>query len=1755
MEQRDALLGTIQQLLQHYLPDAPGVLLLNASPPHLLLSWGLTADAATALAATAPIPSATVHAYPFQQGAVSGTLIVQPAAPPNEQDALYLRAISTQLGLLLATHAPPSSSNHLSATTSDLDTLIELASITTRHLPTLLHQTATLIAERLPADTVQIGILPSDIEAQGLLYDSTSARTRPAPANPPATSELAQLLASRTPQQWHSNNGTAYGGAPLRVSPYHTIGYIQIGRQTASFSPTDLHRLERTAHQLAASIHSIALQNQIEEQILQLSLLNFVSAVAASGVETQDFYYAAIEAMVQITGADQARLFLSQPATEHFVPVSAYIPTDDECAVTLTANCAPLVWLEQYRTPLASSNATSDPRLAPLHNHFAHQYVASAVLVPLILSDSVLGFVCLSFNVPQPYFKMTHLDYCQTLANTVVTVIAKQQLFSDAQHNAEALQVKVGELSTLLEAAGILGALLRPNEVLESLIDLVRRQLQVITVALWTIGNDQILTPIAIHGIAEEALHAMRVPIGQGLTGQVALTGQPLRILNVPSHGGALYNDIRTSDGRSDPLTSYMGVPLFYRDEVIGVLSVMSAEERAFTEDEMLLLVALGRQAAIALENARLFQERERRINQLSAINQISADVNATLNLDELLLTLQRGIGSIIDTSQSYIGLFADTALDVSEYTVQLRVIQQGSEPRISNDSVVIDGSGLIDYVMLRSEPLLLETPAAIEAHLADWAAQYGIQPAAMRRSPMGTSFQSMLAVPIMQGRDLQGIIGIESTRPYAFTNDDLQFLSTVGSQAAAGIAGARLLQERERRLREMSILKDIGSGLSSTLDLQAVLTRLRYELGQAIDMSTSIIALYEEATETLSYPVAFDHNNPISLAPSALGNDVNGWVIRNRQPLLLLSAEQAYQIGFDVHSLSLFEIRSAQTGQLVGGSRVPQSLLVVPILSSDTVLGVINIQSDTPRAFDNDDLRFVSTVANQVAATIANVTLFIERGRRLEELAIFNAIGRELSSTVSSEELTALIHRQTGRLLDARNFYIARIDEAHQMITFPLFYERGEQRQIAPILLHQPTNSTARYPAIFRWPVIERLTRTALRNPEPLLVQGDDLINGGWLVELPSELQVARRKKPFSWLGVPLIVGDHVTGLIALFSHENNLAYTGDDIRLLSTIASSAAIALENARLFEQISNLATELEQRVDERTRELASANAQLIEEKESLETVHAITLELTASLNLNEIIERALEMASTNLMVSRGSIMLRDTQSGELFCRALLQDQGLVSRVNIPITFTGGDSLAHWVVTNSESAIIGNVLDDPRWKYEEGRAEETRSVIAVPLQTSDHTLGVLMLNSPRTNYFTESQLRLLETVASEIAIAINNAQLYDYITDMATQLSFKMDEEKLANSKNEAVFQSMTEGVIVLDQHGQIDAFNLATEQMLGIPASFVLKQPLDIIATYGDTEETLERGKIILDTLRTGLQTAKDRNDIFRTTFELRNPTQTISISLSTIQARDGSTYGDVAVLRDITLEIEADRAKRQFVSDVSHELRTPLTAIKGYVDLLLMGTGGPLNEQQLELMEVVKANVRRLKALVDDILEISRFEAGKIELTFQPVNVATIIRDVAQTLRLEAERKHMHITIEVQPDLPSVIADEKRLTQVITNLYSNAIKYTYEGGTITVRAFLNQANLLQFEIEDNGVGMSPGQLKKLFRPFYRAFNPLSEQAGGTGLGLLITKSLVEQHGGEMWVTSTEGKGSTFSFVLPLEQPNLMQHAAAEEDSA
>ncbi|HKJ37194.1 MAG TPA: ATP-binding protein, partial [Anaerolineales bacterium] len=247
--------------------------------------------------------------------------------------------------------------------------------------------------------------------------------------------------------------------------------------------------------------------------------------------------------------------------------------------------------------------------------------------------------------------------------------------------------------------------------------------------------------------------------------------------------------------------------------------------------------------------------------------------------------------------------------------------------------------------------------------------------------------------------------------------------------------------------------------------------------------------------------------------------------------------------------------------------------------------------------------------------------------------------------------------------------------------------------------------------------------------------------------------------------------------------------------------------------------------------------------------------------------------------------------------------------------------------------------------------------------------------------------------------------------------------------------------------------------------------------------------------------------------------------------------------GTVSIFRDITHEVEVDRLKSEFVATVSHELRTPMTSIRGYTDVLLMGAAGAMNENQTHFLNIIKSNTERLNILVNDLLDVSRIESGRVTLSPQALDLREVAEDVLEEVlrRSQEENKPMALSLDAPKKLPAVNGDLERVRQVLSNLIFNAYHYTSENGTIIVRIKPGDGDHeVQVDVEDNGVGIALEDQERVFERFYRGEHPLVLATPGTGLGLSIVKQIVEMHKGRMWMKSSgvPGEGSTFSFTLP-----------------
>ena len=364
---------------------------------------------------------------------------------------------------------------------------------------------------------------------------------------------------------------------------------------------------------------------------------------------------------------------------------------------------------------------------------------------------------------------------------------------------------------------------------------------------------------------------------------------------------------------------------------------------------------------------------------------------------------------------------------------------------------------------------------------------------------------------------------------------------------------------------------------------------------------------------------------------------------------------------------------------------------------------------------------------------------------------------------------------------------------------------------------------------------------------------------------------------------------------------------------------------------------------------------------------------------------------------------------------------------------------------------------------------------------------------------------------------------------------------------------AVIENMSDGVIVLSARNEIVDLNIAAQRIIGQRARQVLGRPAR--AVFTDWPDLVERYREVT--------TARDEIRLGSAAAPL-----IYELQISPLHDRRGDLTGRLIVLHDITESKRAEKALRQladqllvakeaaeaanlaksdFISFVSHELRTPMTAIKGYVDLMKIGAAGPVTDLQASFLGTVHTNVDFMATLVADIADTARIEAGRLKLECAAVPIGELLNKVVQSARSQIEAKSQLLTVRTTDDLPLVWADHTRVTQILTNLISNANKYTPDGGQITIsveqtaddRLADRSQNVVHIAVRDTGMGIRAADQPKIFQLFFRATDDRTRAIPGTGLGLAITRSLVELQGGRIWFESAVGQGTTFHFTIPI----------------
>ncbi|MGD2077520.1 MAG: GAF domain-containing protein [Chloroflexota bacterium] len=876
---------------------------------------------------------------------------------------------------------------------------------------------------------------------------------------------------------------------------------------------------------------------------------------------------------------------------------------------------------------------------------------------------------------------------------------------------------------------------------------------------------------------------------------------------------------------------------------------------------------------------------------------------------------------------------------------------------------------------------------------------------------------------------------------------------------------------EAQRLSGQLAALVRVSEQLSTSLHLSELLQTVFFEVMANAGADGGQISLYLDSEDAF---VARHQSG--ELLPPKVDKELQQQVQSSRAPLIRQDLDSSSQI---------------------------RSVFISPIMYEGVVAGLLSLYSRNRNHFDKQAESFVNALADLASIGIINAQLSQDT---LERERFYAALGRvtlAISSTVSLPAVLRLVCNESLELFGVDGAYVWQKDEDELICIAAEGYASGS---LVGTTMGLEKNDS--------------FTATVAATGE-----------GAFCNRFNKDQRYSKR---FSWqrslqavIAVPLKRDENISGVLELVDVGQANRFTRQDIQQVTFFGTQAATAIENARMVTELQELNEELDNRVIERTKALG-------EERDRVKYLLRVTSELASSLDQDRVLIRALELVNEVVKATHGSILLVDMVTGDLIYPSAFETHQLPPLPRVDLGYKPEEGLAGWIVRNRRAVVIADTLEDERWTGEVHRPD-LRSALAVPLIAGDEVIGVLTLFHEQPKAFSQEQLELVEAAATQVANAISNAQLYLLIRDQAERLGTMLREEHIESAKNEAIFQSIVDGVLVADARGKITLANPSASQILDIGRDQLLGKSLnELLGLYSASGEGWIRTIDLWsrESIREDLPPFLTENLIIED--------KHVTVQLAPVFAR-GQFFGTVSIFRDVTREVEVDRMKSEFVSTVSHELRTPMTSIKGFAELLLIGAAGSLKEAQSRYLEVIRDNADRMSDLVNDLLDISRIESGRTVLDLQALDVDQLVDDVTTNHvkdLIRRENKPMRVELELEKSLPVIEGDHDRITQILINLLDNAYHYTPAGGTIIVSARLVDGRVA-LSVRDSGIGISQENLNKIFDRFYRSEDAVVQQIPGTGLGLAIVQSLVEMHGGEIEVTSTVGEGSRFTVYLPV----------------
>lgn len=1340
------------------------------------------------------------------------------------------------------------------------------------------------------------------------------------------------------------------------------------------------------------------------------------------------------------------------------------------------------------------------------------------LLVPLYDSgNQPIGLI--SVDVPSDGRRPDRPTYeaLELFAIQAALMIENHRRVSLLEHQAGALEQERDRLRSATNAAQdnlpvLLHKDLEYSAALHALgrrIERVRAALEIAALANAQPGEEAMLDTLARELLTrfgmDNALVAERTPAGMRLTQTLghlpagvnpeALFGQrnPLRHL-LQEEGGKPHAALLAAspdgfgDWKNSPLVnalearSFIGLSM---DAGRGVrTSVLVTGRRplpAFSEEDRRIFEQLARQAAVGLQNARLLNETQRRLQEVNLLLEFGARLGTLRDEDILKVLVERVSAALPGAQAGWAGAWDEDSAGLAPRAAH----GYGDDTALL--SVRFRAANETDFEKVLPLRALRKGEPARAAEL-DFAGQYrlvGAELMSYRQATRGRLPVSCLSLPIPLGGKAAGVLMLENFEtPGAFSAQDEALALSFTQQAGLALDNARLFAAAQQRTDQLRALTDAAGRLASILNPQELTASLLDLFKLVLNYRTATLWLREgEALHVAAARGFEDDAGRVGLTAAVEDSALLAEMIRTGQPLSVTDVRA------DPRFPALIE---------------PENLswLGIPLLAQNEVTGLIAVEQRDPGVYTPEMIQAAVTFASQAATALENARLYEESSRRASELsqrsqrlALLNRLSGELSGSLEEPVILRLASEQLLAALNASTVGALMIGPGGKFILESETPDAGHRLPIA--LLDAPLFDHLRETQ----GIFSTADVSAERDLAPLMEP----------VFLPRGTQ--------SLLVTPLITGGKLHGWF-LVQTDRTVRFSVAEIELARTVANQAAIAVQNARLFDETRSLTEFLEKRVEDRTGELKR-------EHHNSQTLLRIIGELSTSLDMNQVLNRALAVVNESVGAQESLIYLM--QGGQVY-RAGEALAPAVEQVHVE------REIARMVARNRKPILLNDLKEDDRWQIPEGQDPAYRSVLAVPLTMGEDSLGGLLLLHRETGFFQPNQTDLTLAIARQMGISLNNAELFGLIRDQSENLGQMLREKEIEASRSRAILEAVADGVLVTDDQLRMTLFNASAERILELHAGDVSGQPLDRFGgLFGRS------GAGWMKTIRTWSQEPGSyQGETFADQFELDNG-RVIAVHLAPVFWRQ-QFLGTVTIFRDITHEVQVDRLKSEFVANVSHELRTPMTSIKGYVEIMLMGATGDLSPQQRHFLEIVRSNTQRLSVLVNDLLDISRMESGRTTLNLQPVDLREVANDVIEDVqrRSREENKPMQFLFEAPDDLPQVRADLERIRQVLGNLVSNGYNYTPENGWVKV-SIHSTGSEVQVDVEDNGIGIQPDEKHRVFERFYRGEDPLVLQTAGFGLGLAIARAVVGMHNGRIWFQSAgvRGKGSLFSFTLPV----------------